>query len=186
MNRQRPRTAGDRQADHEGFETERLAARLLRPGNEALLQMVFEHAGDYFLRVNGSRAPDPDAAARELAACAATSGREIAVLTRLASGEPAGALGWWRGNPEPEITLLGMLMMTAEHRGQGLAREAVGGLANWLATQGIRRLRTAVDATAFREHRLLRALGFEQLPIRDHVALGLAGSHLALFEKPLG
>jgi GNAT superfamily N-acetyltransferase len=168
-----------------GFETERLAAQLLGSGTAPLLQLVFESAGDYFLRVNGTRTPDADAAARELGACAATAGRDVAILTDRASGEPIGAIGWWRGNPAPEIALLGMLLVVPERRGQGLAREAVRGLESWLGRQQIRRLRTAVPATAFQEHKLLRALGFEQLPIRDHVTLGLAGSHLFLFEKPL-
>lgn len=169
----------------EGFATERLTAQLLRSGTAPLLQLVFEAAGDYFLRVNGTRTPEPDAAARELGACAATVGREVAILTDRASGEPIGAIGWWRGNPQPDIALLGMLLVVPERRGAGLAREAVRGLESWLARQRIRRLRTAVPVTAFQEHKLLRALGFEQLPIRDHVALGLAGSHLFLFGKPL-
>jgi GNAT superfamily N-acetyltransferase len=167
----------------DGWESDRLTAQRLRPGNEALLQMVFVLAGDYFLRLKGTRQPDPDAAERELAACAATRGRELALLTHRASGDPVGVLGWWRGNPEPDVALLGMLMMVPEQRGQGMGREAVRGLEEWLAGQGIRRLRTAVPALAYQEHKLLRALGFEQLPIRDHVLLGLAGSHLALFEK---
>jgi GNAT superfamily N-acetyltransferase len=168
-----------------GWASERLAAQLLRPGNEALLQLVFELAGDYFLRLKGTRHPDPDAAERELAACAATPGREVALLTLLESGEPIGALGWWRGNPAPEVTLLGMLLIVPEHRGQGVGREAVRGLEGWLARQQIQRLRTAVPAMAFQEHKLLRALGFEQLSIREHTELGLAGTHLALFEKPI-
>jgi GNAT superfamily N-acetyltransferase len=171
--------------DHRGFETKRLAAQLLRQGNGALLQLVFTRAADYFQRLAGTSSPDPDAAERELAACARTPGREVALLTHLSSGEPTGAMGWWRGNPEPALTLLGMLLIVPEHRGQGLGREAVQGLERWLAPQGIQRLRTAVPALAHQEHRLLRSLGFEQLPIRDHVALGLAGSHLALFEKAI-
>lgn len=178
-----PRQGTDREPAPAGWESGRLTAQLLGAGNEALLQLVFEQAGDYFLRVKGTRHPDTDAAERELAACAATPGREIALLTHRASGDPVGVLGWWRGNPEPEVALLGMLMMVPAHRGEGLGREAVQGLEGWLAPQGIHRLRTAVPASAFQEHRLLRALGFEQLPIREHVALGLAGSHLALFEK---
>jgi GNAT superfamily N-acetyltransferase len=168
------------------FETERLAVQLLRTGNEALLQMVFEQAGDYFQRLKGTSGPDADAAERELAACARTPGRKVALLTDLESGEPVGALGWWQGNPEPDVGLLGMLLIVPGHRGGGLAREAVRGLEGWLRDQGIARVRTAVLAASFPEHKLLRALGFEQLPIRDHVALGLAGSHLALFERQIG
>jgi GNAT superfamily N-acetyltransferase len=181
---QRPHPAGQ-EPETGGWESERLAAQLLRPGNEALLQLVFERAGDYFLRLKGTRHPDPDAAERELAACAATPGREVALLTDLESGEPIGAIGWWRGNPAPEVTLLGMLLIVPEHRGHGVGREAVRGLEGWLVLQQIQRLRTAVPAMAFQEHKLLRALGFEQLSIREHTELGLAGTHLALFEKAI-
>jgi GNAT superfamily N-acetyltransferase len=169
-----------------GWETERLAAQLLRPGSEALLQMVFAQAGDYFVRVDGRPVPAPDAAEREIAACGATPGREVALLTLQEGGDPAVVLGWWRGNPEPEVALLGMLMVVPEHRGRGLAREAVEGLQEWLRGRGIQRIRTAVHAAAFTEHRLLRSFGFEQMSIRDHTELGLGGSHLALFERSVG
>jgi GNAT superfamily N-acetyltransferase len=175
----------DDSSEPAGWETERLAAQLLRPGSEALLQMVFTRAADYFVRVSGQPGPEPGAAEQELAACVATPGREVALLTLLDDGEPAVVLGWWRGNPEPEVALLGMLMVVPEQRGQGLAREALQGLQEWLRGQGIRRVRTAIHASAFAEHRLLRRLGFEQMSIREHSALGLGGSHLALFERPV-
>jgi GNAT superfamily N-acetyltransferase len=174
-----------RSDDDTVFETPRLAAQLLGAGQEALLQMVFRAAGDYFERVTGRPEPEPDAAARELAACAANPARELALLTDRESGEPAVVLGWWRGNPEPDVALVGMLLVVPALRGRGLAREAVAGLEEWLATREIRRLRTAVQATAFADHRLLRKLGFEQMSVRDHTTLGLGGSHLFLFEKPV-
>jgi GNAT superfamily N-acetyltransferase len=107
------------------------------------------------------------------------------VLSARDSGEPVGVIGWWSGNPTAETALLGMLMMTPDRRGAGLAREAVVGLERWLADRGITRMRTAVGAKAFAEHRLLRALGFELLPVREHTALGMAGSHLMLWEKSI-
>lgn len=167
------------------WETSRLTAQLLGLGHEPPLQAVFQASGDYFLRTTGRPGPDPDAAAREIRACAATPGREVALLTHRESGEPVAALGWWQKNPEPEVALLGILLVVPEHRGQGLAREAVAGLEGWLAAREIRRLRTAVGATHFPIHALLRALGFSEMSIRDHAALGMAGVNLVLFEKPL-
>lgn len=168
------------------FESARLTVQRLGPGDEAVLQTVFEKAGDYFLRVTGHSAPEPDAAAREIGSCIATPGREVALLSLHAEAEPVGVLGWWHGNPEPDVTLLGMLMLVPAQRGQGLARDALAALAAREAQRGIRRLRTAVAAGSYREHALLRALGFAEMPIRDHVALGLSGANLALFEKPVG
>lgn len=172
------------------FESGRLTVQRLGSGDEAVLQEVFEKAGDYFLRITGHPAPEPDAAAREIGSCIATPGRDVALLSlhaeAEAEAEPVGVLGWWHGNPEPDVTLLGMLMLVPERRGRGLARDALAALEAWEAQRGVHRLRTAVAAGNYREHALLRALGFDEMPIRDHVALGLGGAHLALFEKPLG
>jgi RimJ/RimL family protein N-acetyltransferase len=165
------------------WESERLIAQRLDRPHEAVLQHLFTVAGDYFLRVTGRPEPDPGAAAQELEACAASPGRGVAALIESESGEPIGAIGWWAGNPEPDVTLLGMLLVVPSHRGHGFAREAVRALEGWLAGLEMSRLRTAVAAASYAEHKLLRALGFEQMSIRDHTALGLGGSHLALFEK---
>jgi hypothetical protein len=180
-----PTIPGDRAPDAEGWETGRLVATPLRVGHDALLQAVFEGASDFFRRAPGEAGPDPDAAGQELRACAASAGRTVAVLLDRGSGEPVGAIGWWLGNPAPDVALLGMLMIVSGRRGHGLAREALQGLESRLAASGTRRLRTAVGGSAFEHHGLLRALGFEEMSIRDHTELGLGGAHLALFEKPL-
>lgn len=167
------------------WESHRLIAQRLGRGHEAVLQHLFVAAGDYFLRVTGRPEPEPDAAAREIEACSGSEGRGVAALIESESGEPIGAIGWWSGNPEPYVALLGMLLVVPSHRGRGLAREAVTSLEGWLAAREIVRLRTAVAAANYPEHKLLRALGFEQMSIRDHTALGLGASHLALFEKAI-
>lgn len=168
------------------FTTARLRARALAGGDEETLQRVFEDAGDYFLTVTGRPEPDPDAAGREIRACEATPGREIALLALEASGEPVGAIGWWSGSPEPDLALLGMILLLPAERGKGLAREAVDGLAAWLGGEGIRRLRTGVGAGDERVHALLRGLGFSPLDQRKHVSLDRGRVMLALFERELG
>jgi RimJ/RimL family protein N-acetyltransferase len=165
------------------FSTERLEARILSPGDEEPLQRVFEAAGDYFLGITGEPAPAPDAAEREIRSCAGTPGREVALLRLHADGRPVGAVGWWQGNPEPEVALVGMLLVVREARGQGLAREALDGLAGSLATQGVRRLRTGAGAGDQRTQALLRALGFAPLDQRRHVELDRGRIMLALFER---
>lgn len=165
------------------FTTERLEARVLSPGDEEPLQRVFEGAGDYFLTITGEPSPAPDAAEREIRACASTPGREVALLSLRASGLPVGAAGWWRGNPEPEVALVGMLLLTREERGRGLAREALDGLARTLGEQGVTHLRTGVGAGDERTQALLRALGFAPLDQRKHVELDRGRIMLALFER---
>lgn len=167
------------------FESERLLALTLSPATAPLLQRVFEAAGDHFLAITGRAAPEPDAAERELEACARTPGRETALLLRRESGEPVGALGWWAGNPAPDLALLGMLLLVPDARGQGLAREALAGLEAGLAGQGVRALRTGVGAGDERAHAILGALGFHPLDARTHVSFERGRVMISLFEKPL-
>ena len=63
------------------LETDRLLLHTLAPGDEARLQRVFEACADHFAVLMGQRV-SPEAAAGELAACASTPGRSVAVLTR--------------------------------------------------------------------------------------------------------
>jgi RimJ/RimL family protein N-acetyltransferase len=169
-----------------GPETPRLRIRLLHPGDEEALQAVFRAAGDHFLSITGRPEPDPDAAAQEIRGCAATPGRDVALVTLRETGEAVGALGWWRGNPAPDLALLGMLLVAPAHRGRGIAREALGALEGWLRERGVGRLRTGVATHDRRAAGLLPALGFARLGVREHAALGLSMVHLTLWEKALG
>ncbi len=168
------------------FETRRLRARSLREGDEDVLQRVFEHAGDYFLSITGRPVPDPDAAAREIQACQAAPGREIALLTDGQSGDAIGAIGWWQGSPEPDLTLLGSLLIVPDSRARGFAREALQGLEAYLAGKGVFALRSAAGAGDVRTQDFLKALGFQPLDERKHVSLDRGRMMIALFEKPLG
>ena len=167
------------------LETDRLLLHPLAAGDEARLQRVFEACADHFA-VLMNQPLAPDAAAAELASCAATPGRTVAVLTRVDTGEDVGALGWWRGNPQPDRALLGMLMIHPEHRRQGLAREALDALEVWLRGQGIVALRTAFQRRRLAVHPIVRALGFREMSIREHTLLGLSGAGVSLWEKPVG
>ena len=168
------------------FESARLAFQPLGPGNEALLHHVFTAAGDYFLPLTGRAEPDPSAARHEIEACSTHASRAIALLTSLESGEPAGSVGWWLGNPEPDVALIGLLMLVPERRGQGLGREVIEALAERFAADGIRRLRTAVPTTHYAAHDFLRSVGFTMMSIRDHAAMGIAGTGTLLWERTIG
>lgn len=167
------------------METDRLRMHALAPGGEARLQRVFEACADHFTVLTGQPL-SPDAAAGELAACAATPGRDVAVLTLVETGEDVGAVGWWLGNPEPDRALLGMLMIHPAHRRQGLARESLDALQVWLRGRGIRGIRTAFQRRRLAVHPIVRALGFQELSIREHALLGLGGVGVSLWEKPVG
>jgi GNAT superfamily N-acetyltransferase len=168
------------------LETDRLLIHTLGPDDEARLQRVFETCADHFAVLMGQRGVAPDAAAAELAACGATPGRAVAVLTLARTGEDVGAIGWWLGNPEPDRALLGMLMIAPAHRGQGLAREALGALEVWLRGQGMRAVRTAFQRRRFAVHDIVTALGFREMSIAEHALLGLGGAGVSLWEKPVG
>lgn len=167
------------------LETPRLTMRTLVLDDAAALQRVFEAAGDYFLSITGRPKPDGDAAEREISSSASSPGREIALLCRRGDAEAVGAIGWWEGNPDPETALLGMLLITPDRRGQGLAREALAAVEGALAASGIRRLRTGVGAGDTAKHDLLRALGFAPLDERTHISLDRGRVMISLFEKEL-
>lgn len=167
------------------LETDRLLLHTLRAGEEARLQRVFEVCADHFALLTGQPV-SPGAAAGEMAACASTPGRGVAVLTRADTGEDVGAVGWWLGNPEPDRALLGMLMVHPSHRRQGLAREALEALEVWLRGRGIRALRTAFQRRRLAVHPVVRALGFTEMSIAEHALLGLGGVGVSLWEKPVG
>jgi GNAT superfamily N-acetyltransferase len=168
------------------LETDRLLLRTLAAGDEARLQRVFEACADHFGVLMGLPRVPVDAAAAELAACAATLGRAVAILTLAETGEDVGAIGWWLGNPEPDRALLGMLMIAPAHRRQGLAREAMGALEVWLRGQGIVAMRTAFQRRRFAVHDIVQALGFREMSIAEHALLGLGGAGVSLWEKPVG
>ena len=169
--------------DSSGANAPRLLLQPLAPGNEPALQEVFEAAADYFRVMTDRERPEEDAAQREIAACTATEGREIALLRSRGTDEVVGAIGWWQGNPEPDVALLGMLLIIPTQRGRGLAREALKELERRLGDAGIRRLRAGVGAAQRPLHTFLEALGFERMSIAEHQRLGLAGAKLALWEK---
>ena len=168
------------------IETARLAIRALGAGDEERLQRIFSACADHFTALTGQRAPAPDAAEQELRACGQTWGRQVAVLTRIDTGEDVGAVGWWAGNPGPDRALLGMLMIDPAHRGQGLAREALEAVEVWLGGRGIHALRTAFQRRRLPVHAIVRALGFSEMSVREHTLLGLGGAGISLWEKPVG
>jgi GNAT superfamily N-acetyltransferase len=167
------------------LETPRLRIHALAPADAPRLQAVFEAAADHFAALGGA-GPDPDAAERELAGCARTPGRVAALLSLADGGGDVGALGWWEGNPEEDVALLGMLIVAPAHRKAGLAREALSGLEIFLAGRGIRRLRTAFPRRRLAIHPVVRALGFREMSIAEHQKLGLAGAGTSLWEKEIG
>jgi GNAT superfamily N-acetyltransferase len=168
------------------LETDRLLLLGIAPGEGDRLQRVFERCADHFETVTGRGGPAPDAALQELRASAATDGREIALLVAAESGADIGALGWWAGNPLPDRALLGMLMVVPERRRQGVAAEALGALEVWLAGRGVVALRTAFQRRRLALRAPVAALGFAEMSIAEHTALGLAGAGISLWEKPVG
>ena len=168
------------------LETPRLTLHALEAGDEARLQAAFEASADHFRALSGRPGPGADAAERELATCAATPGRTVALIRWREDGSDAGVIGWWEGQPSPELALLGMLMVAPQHRGKGVAREALGALEEALAARGVRALRTAFP---WRRHEVIpvvRALGFREMSLAEHQKLGLGGAGTSLWEKPVG
>ena len=165
------------------FETDRLTLVQATPDHTAELQSVFEAAGDHFLTVTGRPEPEPDAAQREIDACARIPGRMVAIL-REEGGDAVGALGAWLHHPDQGLALVGMLMVVRDRRREGLAREALDGFSLWAAGQGVRALRTATGAGDAGAQEIVRALGFQPLDERTHIGLDRGRIMIALFERP--
>jgi GNAT superfamily N-acetyltransferase len=168
------------------LETVRLVLLPAAAADVAAVQRVFERCADHFTALTGAAGPAADAARTELATAGETSGRRVALVVPSEGGEAVGALGWWEGNPLPDRALLGMLMIVPERRGEGLAREALGALEVWLAGRGIRAVRTAFQRRRLPLHAVVRALGFREMSIAEHTALGLPGAGISLWERPIG
>lgn len=167
------------------IESARLVIRPLGLDDAARLQALFEATPDYFAVVAGVETAAPDSAAHEIREAAAKPGREVALVS-LPDGTDVGALGWWAAHPEPDVALLGMILVAPEHRGGGVAREALAALEARLAAQGIRRLRTAFQRRRLRIQPVVKALGFQEMSIREHTKLGLTGASISLWEKEIG
>lgn len=180
-----------------GAEDAKVRLRLLGGGDAPDLQAVFERAGDYFVRVTGSAAPAVDAAERELGSVASTPGREVALIVvggdpshpdpagASAAGRPVGAIGWWVGHPQPDIALLGMLMVGREDRGRGFARAALQRLEALLGGSGVARLRTAISAGDAESRRFVESLGFGSMDQRARVDVDRGRMRIAFYEKQL-
>lgn len=168
-----------------GTTTERLILERATPETEETLQAVFRAAGDHFTTVTGRAEPDADAARRELRTAAEVEGREVFLIRLREGGDAIGAVGWWEGHPEPDVALLGMLLVVRERRRSGFAREALTGLEAGLRERGIRELRTGVGAGETGRQEVLRALGFQPLEERRHVSLDRGRVMIALFSRTL-
>lgn len=160
-----------------------LELQVASEGEEATLQKVFEGAADYFERVTGRPVVEGDAAERELRSAMASEGREVAIVR--ADGEAVGAIGWWAGSPEPEIALLGMLLVMEPFRRRGYARESLRLLDSRLRDAGISRMRTGVGADDALAQRFLEAAGFASMDQRTHVDMDGGRLRIAFYEKVL-
>jgi ribosomal protein S18 acetylase RimI-like enzyme len=152
---------------------------------ESELQAVFRAAGDHFTTVTGRPEPDRDAAEREVSSAGSVEGREVFLVRLRERGQAVGAIGWWEGHPEPDVALLGMLLVDSRRRREGLGREALTAVQQALRARGIRELRTGVGAGDTRRQDALRALGFAPLDERKHVSLDRGRVMIALFRKEL-
>lgn len=165
------------------ISTSPLQVRRLYERDAPVLQTVFAACGDHFVATTGA-APGPEAALNELRGCAATPGREAALL--LAGDEPVGALGWWSGYPEPGVALLGLLLVVPEQRRRGTARAALHALEPWLAAHDVSWLRAGVTFGDARAHAVARALGFHEMRQRTHVTVAThTRLMLTLYQKRL-
>ena len=148
----------------------RYATRPLGPPDLGALQALFERVADYFVIATGS-APAPDEAERAYVAGPPTKAvhdkRVLGVFGP--DGALVGVLDALTGWPDPSTWSIGLLVVDPAHRGRGLGTATLDAFEAWAATQGARRLRTAVVAHHGPGVRFLERHGYvaESPPERD-------------------
>jgi RimJ/RimL family protein N-acetyltransferase len=150
-----------------GFETERLLVRELEEDElEAALEVHASNPAYLELTEGSGGEPgryDLDMLGRDLALARATPGRHLAGLRLKEEGELVGVLDWLEEHPSDSMPWVGLVMIRADRQRQGLASEALAGLAGRLQAGGARAVRAGVIARNEPGRALADRLGFEPL-----------------------
>jgi RimJ/RimL family protein N-acetyltransferase len=159
------------------FETARLAAAEVAEHDIPELLDVYLSNPGYLELTEGSGgvpgAYDSGMLERDLAMSALTPGRHTAVLRLRDGGDCVGLLDWMDENPSDGSPWIGLVMIHAGHQRQGLAAEAIAGLAEHGLRAGWTRLREGVLDGNAAGMALALAAGMREVERKPHqVAAG--------------
>jgi RimJ/RimL family protein N-acetyltransferase len=170
------------------FETERLVVREVAAADLEAILAVYLGNPDYLELTEGSAGEaghyDLGMLERDLAMAQMTPGRVFAGVFDRESGEAVGILDWMDENPNDGKPWLGLIMIYAERQRQGLAAEALEGLAEHLRRRGIFLLREGVIESNVAGRALADRLGFE-LVERKTIKLASGEQPILVLERRL-
>jgi RimJ/RimL family protein N-acetyltransferase len=154
------------------FETARLTATEATADDIPELLDVYRSNPAYLDLTEGSGgvpgAYDRGMLERDLTLAAITPGRHAAVLRIRADGACAGVLDWMDENPNDGAPWLGLIMIHSGHQRQGMATEAVAGLAEHGRRAGWTRLREGVIEANEAGMALALAAGMREVERKPH------------------
>jgi len=147
------------------FDTGRCAVRELVEDDLAQIFDVYASDPAYLELTSGASGEpgrfDLDMLGRDFAVARAMPGRHLAGVYETTSGEPVGVLDWMEENASDGKPWLGLVLVRADRRRQGIAREVVEGLLDELRGAGADSLRAAVVVRNEPGLAFARALEFE-------------------------
>jgi RimJ/RimL family protein N-acetyltransferase len=143
-----------------------LAGARFEPLGEAeqpALQRLLELCADFEILVTGAPATS-EAAAELMTACPPGHPIEKKLVFGIArDGDLVGAVDLLRDFPEPDDWYLGLLLLAPQERGGGLGEAVVTALRTWIAAQGGRAIRLAVQQQNEAGERFWARMGFQRV-----------------------
>lgn len=171
----------------EPFETERLVVRELEEDDlDAILPVYLSNPGYLALTEGSGGEPgryDLEMLRRDLALAWLTPGRRVAGLFLREGGEAVGVLDWMEESPSDGKPWIGLVIVRADRQRQGLASEAVEGLAGRLRELGREVVRAGTIGRNPGARALARRLGFE--PISTTVRRMASEEEVVVLERAL-
>jgi RimJ/RimL family protein N-acetyltransferase len=154
----------------EQFETERLIVRELAADDLEGLLRVYTSNPEYLALTEGSAGEagryDLGMLERDFAIAELVPGRRFAGAFLKPELEPVGVLDWLLENPSDGKPWIGLVMVRSDRQREGLAREALEGLADHLRAQELSEVRAAVIERNEAGRALASNTGFEVVESR--------------------
>ncbi len=160
--------------------------RLLAPPDLGALQSLFERGADYFEIVTGAPPAADEAPRAFVAGPPQKSVNDKRVIGIFAADDTlVGVLDALTDWPEPGEWTMGMLLLDPAHRHRGLGRGTLDAYERWAATEGARRVRTAVVAQHAEGVAFLERAGYERISTLENYDAGGARPTVLFFAKVL-
>jgi RimJ/RimL family protein N-acetyltransferase len=171
----------------ERIETERLVLEPVADGDLAELHAVYASNPEYLAMTEGPPGElgryDLGMLERDVAIARLTPGRQLLMVRLGATGAIVGLLDWVDESSSDGYPWLGLVLVHADHKREGLATEAIEGLLAELANAGVEAIRAGVLPGNEAGEGLTAALGFEV--VEERPFRSSAADHVTVLERRL-